>query len=837
MCKRKRTAKALWRRVPQYGRNKETIMKHELLAPAGSLEAGYAALHYGADAVYLGLTKFSARAGAENFTPEELDEFTAYAHTLGRKVFVALNTVLTEAEARELPEIFAVLRRTRVDALIVQDLGVFYLAKKMLPGVELHASTQMAVHNAEGAKFLQRLGFKRVVLARELSLREIQAVAEAAPDLDLEVFVHGALCYSYSGQCLFSALEYGKSANRGRCVYPCRAEFAVEEEDDNGQAREDWRGLAGGCDEGGAGQYGAAGNCDEGRAGQRGLAGGCGGLRSHLFSMKDLALEEAVLKIPALSLKIEGRKKSSLYVAAVTNYYRHLLDGRKKDLKEAEDIRQIFSRPWCRFHFNGKDKNVVDAHFVGHRGLLIGKVERAGRNRLGFKTSHAVARYDGVQIDAAGDEKPFGFGARALFVNGKPAIEAAAGQYVELELPEEHPYLAVGAPVYLASSSAVKGKYAYQKPKPGAYRNRAELAVRVEIGTNEVRAVCCGADGCAGTNAERFAGVAAVMRGDFPPAKDAAKVEAAVREAFAKTGGTAFTVAALDIVNPEARFVPVSVLNELRRGLLEKAAEAAKMAEAEAVVQMTESRQAVKTGGAAAVVQMAESRQAVKTGGAAAVNECENIEFDAGGNCLAACATERQVKKLRLFRIGLETAEADWQACDMAETWFALPQICRNTGRLAAVLQRLYEAGARKFVSENYYAFEMLRPYEGVQIGAGSFIYVMNHYATAALRDIGAAWATLALESPAENMAETAAKALVPTVQAVFAYPPLFTSAVCIRPNACKNCARGVKRYRLKKDGRAFTVISRDCQVQVFDTRPYEREAVPGVWAVIDERD
>ena len=777
-------------------------MKHELLAPAGSLEAGYAALHYGADAVYLGLTKFSARAGAENFTPEELDEFTAYAHTLGRKVFVALNTVLTEAEARELPEIFAMLRRTRVDALIVQDLGVFYLAKKMLPGVELHASTQMAVHNAEGAKFLQRLGFKRVVLARELSLREIQAVAEAAPDLDLEVFVHGALCYSYSGQCLFSALEYGKSANRGRCVYPCRAEFAVEEENDNRGARED----------------------------RHGLAGGCGGLRSHLFSMKDLALEEAVLKIPALSLKIEGRKKSPLYVAAVTNYYRHILDGRKKDLKEAEDIRQIFSRPWCRFHFNGKDKNVVDAHFVGHRGLLIGKVERVGRNRLGFKTSHAVARYDGVQIDAAGDEKPFGFGVKALFVNGKPAIEAAAGQYVELELPEEHPYLAAGAPVYLASSSAVKGKYAYQKPKPGAYRNRAELAVRVEIGADEVRAVCCGADGCAGTaehiadgsagtNAERFAGVAAVMRGDFPPAKDAAKVEAAVREAFAKTGGTAFTVAALDIANPEARFVPVSVLNELRRGLLDKAAEAAKMAEEEAAV------------------QMAESRQAVKTGGAEAVNECENIEPDAGGNCLATCATERQVKKLRLFRIGLETAETDWQACDMAETWFVLPQICRNTGRLAAVVQSLYDAGARKFVAENYYAFEILRQYEGVQIGAGSFIYVMNHYATAALRDIGAAWATLALESPAENMAETAAKALVPTVQAVFAYPPLFTSAVCIRPNACKDCSRGVKRYRLKKDGRAFTAVSRDCQVQVFDTRPYEREAVPGIWAVIDERD
>lgn len=130
------------------------------------------------------------------------------------------------------------------------------------------------------------------------------------------------------------------------------------------------------------------------------------------------------------------------------------------------------------------------------------------------------------------------------------------------------------------------------------------------------------------------------------------------------------------------------------------------------------------------------------------MNECENIEPDAGGNCLATCATERQVKKLRLFRIGLETAETDWQACDMAETWFVLPQICRNTGRLAAVVQSLYDAGARKFVAENYYAFEMLRQYEGVQIGAGSFIYVMNHYATAALRDIGAAWGNAGVGKP-----------------------------------------------------------------------------------------
>ncbi|MBO5284325.1 MAG: U32 family peptidase, partial [Alphaproteobacteria bacterium] len=234
-------------------------MKHELLAPAGNIEAGYAALYYGADAVYLGLTKFSARAGAENFTFDELDEFTAYAHSLNRKVFVALNTILTETEIKELPDVFAGLKRCRVDALIIQDLGVFYLAKKLIPEIELHASTQMAVHNAEGARFLYNLGFKRVVLARELTKAEINAIAKAVPEVDLEVFVHGALCYSFSGQCLFSALEFGKSANRGRCAYPCRSAYLEK-----------------------------TGNTEE---------------NSHLFSMKDLALEEDVLSLNALSFK------------------------------------------------------------------------------------------------------------------------------------------------------------------------------------------------------------------------------------------------------------------------------------------------------------------------------------------------------------------------------------------------------------------------------------------------------------------------------------------------------------------------------------------------------
>ena len=199
-------------------------MKQELLAPAGDIEAGYAALYYGADAVYLGLQKFSARATATNFDEKNLNEFTAYAHHLGRKVYAAINTVVQEHELPDLLETLDICSRCKIDAVILQDLGVARIIKQSYPELELHASTQMAVHNKEGALFLQSLGFSRVVVARELTLPEIKEIA-SIEGLETEAFIHGALCYSYSGLCQFSALEMGRSANRGKCLYPCRACF------------------------------------------------------------------------------------------------------------------------------------------------------------------------------------------------------------------------------------------------------------------------------------------------------------------------------------------------------------------------------------------------------------------------------------------------------------------------------------------------------------------------------------------------------------------------------------------------------------------------------------
>lgn len=240
--------------------------------------------------------------------------------------------------------------------------------------MEMHASTQMAVHNKEGALALQKLGFKRVVLARELTLSEIKEIA-SVPGLDTEAFVHGALCYSYSGLCMFSSMENGRSANCGKCMYPCRSAFKGEEGE------------------------------------------------KHFFSMKDMALEEEVLKMPVTSLKIEGRKKTALYVAAVTDYYRQILDGKGCCDEKSENIKQIFSRPWCRFHVNGKDKRVIDRDFVGHRGLEIGKISRIQGRKITFVPQHGIAVLTVYKLMCRGRRNLLAFPCRKSELTGKAFLK------------------------------------------------------------------------------------------------------------------------------------------------------------------------------------------------------------------------------------------------------------------------------------------------------------------------------------------------------------------------------------------------------------------------------
>lgn len=700
-------------------------MKQELLAPAGDIEAGYAALYYGADAVYLGLQHFSARATAANFDENSLNEFTAYAHHLGRKVYVAVNTVVQE---HELPELLATLNicvNCRIDAVILQDLGVARIIRYSYPELEMHASTQMAVHNKEGALFLKSLGFTRVVIARELSLPEIKSIA-AVEGLETEAFIHGALCYSYSGLCQFSSLEAGRSANRGKCLYPCRS-------------------------------------CFTGKGGA-----------SHIFSMKDMALQQDVLKMPVTSLKIEGRKKSALYVAAVTSYYRNILDGKGADALSEEHIKQIFSRPWCKFHFSGRSKDVTDVNFVGHRGLLIGQVEKVKKGWLRFISNHKIGRFDGLQIDATGAEKPFGFSVQNIKVAGKKVLNSVAGDYVEIELPADYPFLSAGQNIYLASSSEVKGAYPYSKPKPHEFCNRAPVDVCIVVTPRKVIAEC--------------SGKRAEINGEFVPADNTEKAKDAFVTSFNKTGGTALNLNSLQIENKQNLFVPVSEINKLRRDLY-------------AQVEITSKQGYLPP--VSTPVKNTAAEWVIKTDNAECLRELDSDKFAEIVYLLKSDTSVSEVKSLPQEKVRL-----------------ALPTVCRNPYIFADLIKTLLAEGYKKWEVGNYWALDML-PLKEVDLSFDTPLYMLNSEAMEEAKEIGAQKVSFAIEDTLENIKTLSERAPLKTTFVVYQDAPLFTSAVCIRENDCRICSRKEKWYDLNRDGKKYQALSKDCQIMLFDKNPF----------------
>ncbi len=702
------------------------MKKQELLAPAGDVEAGYAALYYGADAVYLGLSKFSARATAINFDEPTLDEFTAYAHSLKRKVYVALNTVLQESELSDLIESLDICTRCCVDGLIIQDLGVARVMREKYPWFEMHASTQMAVHNKEGALFLQRLGFKRVVLARELTKAEIKEIA-SIPNLETEAFIHGALCYSYSGLCQFSSIEHGRSANRGKCLYPCRACFKRN------------------------------------------------GKEEHLFSMKDMALQENILDMPVDSLKIEGRKKSALYVAAVTDYYRCILDGKKADVKKEEKIKQIFSRPWCKFHFNGKNKNIIDRNFVGHRGLLIGEVISINKTFLRFISSHKISRYDGLQIDIPGDERPFGFSIQKMMVDGKSRFEINAGEVVEVELPKKFPSLSKGDKIYLASSSDVKGAYRYERPKPNLFHNLKDIEVRVEVKDDYL--IASSGD------------YKAKIKGDFIKANNPDKSIEAIQNAFYKTGGTKFNLCKLHIDNKENLFVPASLANELRRELYAKIKIDFVKGD---LPEVSENKCA-----------SSEAKFIVKVDD---LNYLKLIDFNLISEAVYLINSKSDISNLSLF--------------PKDKIRIALPAVCRNVKDFNDIVKNLLNLGYNKWEVANYWALEIL-PIEKLDISFDSTLYMLNSQAIEMAKEIGACRINFSLEDISINVCNLVEKSSLDTCFVMYQDIPLFTSVGCIRDNDCAVCKRGDVWFNIEKNGQKFEALSRDCQMMVFDVKPF----------------
>ncbi|NLO20631.1 MAG: U32 family peptidase [Syntrophomonadaceae bacterium] len=380
----------------------------ELLAPAGNREALHAAIENGADAVYLGGKSFSARQSAANFSDEEIVRALEYAHLKQRKIYVTLNTLIDQEEFRVALDYAWSLYNIGIDALIVQDLGLMKALRQLLPGLRLHASTQMTVHNLEGIKFLEQQGIKRVVLAREMSLQEIQEIKGAAKDLEIEVFVHGALCLSYSGQCLFSSMVGGRSGNRGRCAQPCRMPYELH-------------------------------SLDSGKAFHTPDAG------PYILSPSDLCLIDYLPELQSIgvnSLKIEGRMKRPEYVAVVTRAYREVLDlTREKDSFRPgpavrERLLKIFNRSFSSGYFVFDRNKFLSSKRPNNRGVYAGRVTAQDQNLItSVKLSDRIALGDGLEFWVKHGKNP-SCTVKNMMVGGVPVTFAQAGEMVELKLDQ-----------------------------------------------------------------------------------------------------------------------------------------------------------------------------------------------------------------------------------------------------------------------------------------------------------------------------------------------------------------------------------------------------------------
>ena len=328
-----------------------TTRKIELLAPAKNLQTGITAINHGADAVYIGATQFGARQAAGN-SVEDIAKLVEYAHIFGVKVYVTLNTIIYDEEIAEVEKLVTALYNAGVDALIVQDMGVL---RMNIPPIPLHASTQMDNRSVEKVKFLSEVGFPRVVLARELSLQQIDDIHKANPDTELEVFVHGALCVSYSGQCYASQHCFARSANRGACAQFCRLPFDLVDSDGNTIAKE-----------------------------------------KHLLSLKDMNRSdylEEMLDAGVTSLKIEGRLKDESYVKNITAYYRARLDelfARRKEYARASNgntypqftpsPEKSFSRGFTDYMLKNGKEDISSFDTPKSMGERMGRVKFVSRN-------------------------------------------------------------------------------------------------------------------------------------------------------------------------------------------------------------------------------------------------------------------------------------------------------------------------------------------------------------------------------------------------------------------------------------------------------------------------
>ncbi len=500
----------------------------EILAPAGDRKSMEAAVRAGADAVYFGLSHFNARARAKNFDEATLAETIAYLHAHGVRGYVTLNTLVFDEELDRMRGAIEMVAHAGADAVIVQDLGVARLAREIAPSLPIHASTQMTCTDAAACELAKELGAKRVILARELSLDDIRAL-RAGTDVEIEVFVHGALCIAYSGQCLTSEAIGGRSANRGACAQACRLPYELVVD---GVLRD----L---------------------------------GDKAYLLSPEDLEASRMVPDLIAAgvcSLKIEGRLKGPEYVAATVTLYRQAIDaamaGTGSDLAEARDLAlQTFSRGSDVGFFGGVDhQRLVDGTTCDHRGVLVGAVvgteRQRGKLQVKVRLERRIVRGEGLLIQGGfAGEGEIGGRIWSIAVGGEEADAAEAGDEALVWLGPDRNL-----------EGAVTGRRVFRTDAP-----KAEAAARqLEVAKIAIDVTAEGNLGEPLTlRAASERGHRAEIRSDalLEPAQKRGLDEALLRDKVGKLGDTPFTLGHLTVNVAPGAFISPTVLNDLRRRL------------------------------------------------------------------------------------------------------------------------------------------------------------------------------------------------------------------------------------------------------------------------------
>ena len=494
--------------------------KPELLSPAGSFESAIYAFKNGADAVYLGLKEFSARSSAVNFSFDELSRLKRFAQENGKKIYITINTVITEPEIQSLLKAAAELDFMEIDGIIIQDFGILSLLKKYFPEIPVHASTQMAVHTIEGISFLSKEGISRTILSRELSVKEIRNLKKAHKDMELEVFIHGALCYSFSGLCFASGVLLKRSANRGDCAGICRTWF-------NGEGR-----------------------------------------KGFFFSMKDLASYkhiEELKKAGVSSFKIEGRMKSPQYAGLSADLYRNLIDGKTRPENWnslSAPLQTTFSRPYTDNWISGNFKSMITCHdYPSHTGIEAGTVSSSDSTSFTLKLLTDVSVRDGLMFFVPDDlPRAVKFGVKKMFTReGRAVTGEKPGKTVTISAPEQAP---VSAPVYKISSHKLNWPGINEKAFP-LWQKEISITVTVTSKDITVSASCRGREYLV---SKILPVEKARSRNDF---------KKILLDLFQSSGDSAFTCGKIRLINQtdfddNSIFIPPKELKSTRRAFFDR---------------------------------------------------------------------------------------------------------------------------------------------------------------------------------------------------------------------------------------------------------------------------